>query len=528
MIPTIPQRIKTGLVFCTFLFLLTAFPIVMADTFDITAGDTAALIAALDAANVDPATPVVINLESGIYTLTAVNNIYIERDPWNGIAGSGEQGLPVIQGQVTINGNGSIIERDASAPDFRFFLNTHTGDLTLNNLTLRGGRATLTGSPFYWNGNEGGAILNFGIVTLNDSLITLNYASLAGGGIASLTGKLVLNRTSMSENQSDMEGGGILSYTELIIADSTIASNTTGTTSGVARGGGLALQTNSNIRMTNTTISDNRALGDASLNGDGGGIYALGSYTVTIEISSNSTISGNFAGRGGGIYMTTGSPLILRNITISNNIASDEGGGIFTQFDRISRFENTLIADNQPTNCNPGYIFLSLGNNLDSDGSCNLDEVTDLSDEDPLLGPLTDNGGPTFTHALMPGSPAIDRANQSICPSTDQRGQLRDGSCDIGAYEFLPPSINQYDTHNPVLTWNRVSLAAAYELEIATSRSFTTPTAFRYSQLPAEPLYLIVPDTISRGTWYWHVRARYADGTWSRWSLTETLSVTVP
>ena len=84
----------------------------------------------------------------------------------------------------------------------------------------------------------------------------------------------------------------------------------------------------------------------------------------------------------------------------------------------------------------------SLGHNLDSDGSCELSGTGDLSSTDPLLGPLQDNGGPTFTHALLPGSPAIDAADDTAAPATDQRGirrpQGRAG--DIGAYEFKPPA----------------------------------------------------------------------------------------
>ena len=84
------------------------------------------------------------------------------------------------------------------------------------------------------------------------------------------------------------------------------------------------------------------------------------------------------------------------------------------------------------------------GHNLDSDGTCGLDPAKgSLPNTDPMLGPLQDNGGPTWTHALQPGSPAIDAGDNSQCPSTDQRGFYRhidgdgDGTaiCDMGAYE---------------------------------------------------------------------------------------------
>ena len=81
---------------------------------------------------------------------------------------------------------------------------------------------------------------------------------------------------------------------------------------------------------------------------------------------------------------------------------------------------------------------LSLGNNLDSDGTCGLTGAGDLPNTDPLLGPLAANGGPTLTHALLPGNTAIDTGDDDSCPATDQRGVVRPprAACEIGAYEF--------------------------------------------------------------------------------------------
>lgn len=87
---------------------------------------------------------------------------------------------------------------------------------------------------------------------------------------------------------------------------------------------------------------------------------------------------------------------------------------------------------------------LSLGHNIDSDGTCGLTGTGDQPEVDPKLGPLQDNGGPTQTHALLQDSPAIDAADSEECPTTDQRGaprplgiQAGSGSvCDVGAFEF--------------------------------------------------------------------------------------------
>jgi hypothetical protein len=107
---------------------------------------------------------------------------------------------------------------------------------------------------------------------------------------------------------------------------------------------------------------------------------------------------------------------------------------------------NTIIS-NSPVGGNCSGIMTSQGYNLDSGNTCGLAGSTDLSNTDPKIGPLQDNGGPTFTHALLSGSPAIDQGDNTNCPATDQRGVSRPkgSSCDIGAYEndssiyiFLP------------------------------------------------------------------------------------------
>jgi hypothetical protein len=85
---------------------------------------------------------------------------------------------------------------------------------------------------------------------------------------------------------------------------------------------------------------------------------------------------------------------------------------------------------------------VSLGGPLASDDTCGLDAAGDLPETTPLLGPLAETGGATRTHALLLGSPAIDRIPSAVCTvATDQRGVARPpspGSCDIGAYEFAP------------------------------------------------------------------------------------------
>src|SRR5690606_32280496 len=95
------------------------------------------------------------------------------------------------------------------------------------------------------------------------------------------------------------------------------------------------------------------------------------------------------------------------------------------------------------------------------DGSCQFDRSTDLSDIDPLLGPLAHNGGPTLTHALLDGSPAINRANANKCPIRDQRGIRRGTACDIGSYEAnanpTAPNLSS-PANSTTVTNNRLTL----------------------------------------------------------------------
>ncbi|MFN3477492.1 MAG: choice-of-anchor Q domain-containing protein, partial [Candidatus Methylomirabilales bacterium] len=227
-------------------------------------------------------------------------------------------------------------------------------------------------------------------------------------------------------------GGGIRNFGTLTLTDVTINGNTAGTF-----GGGIA--NNGTLILTNVTISTNTGK-------DGGGLFNGFEASATL---TNVTISTNTASsRGGGIFNI--GTLELTNATISTNTASS-GGGLLNNGGSVA-LKDTIVA-NSPSggNC-AGSGVTSLGHNLEDADTCGFTSPGDLINTDPLLGPLAANGGPTSTHALLPGSPAID-AGSLDCPppDTDQRGLTRpqDGNgdsiavCDIGAYEFgaaPPPS----------------------------------------------------------------------------------------
>src|SRR5262249_19875831 len=205
---------------------------------------------------------------------------------------------------------------------------------------------------------------------------------------------------------SDGGGGGIANFSSgmLTVTNSTVSGNYSTSDKGDA--GGI-LNSLSTLTVTNSTVSSNR--GDF-----GGGIYNYhGTLTVT-----NSSVSSNIGYNGGGIYNPFGT-LTVTNSTISGNM----GGGIVDSGGTLHA-RNTIIAGNTDPFDPDLYGNLgSLGHNHNGNtqGGSGFDD-TDLLNVNPLLGPLQDNGGPTFTMALLPGSPAIDAGDNTDAPDWDQRG----------------------------------------------------------------------------------------------------------
>jgi hypothetical protein len=177
---------------------------------------------------------------------------------------------------------------------------------------------------------------------------------------------------------------------------------------------------------------------------------------------TNSTISGNKAALSGGGVVAASASINVRNSTIASNKSGGLGGGIMTAGPGSTVLvKNTIVAGNSIVNCGDfgqlGGVIFSQGNNISSDDSCDFTKSTDKQNTNPLLGPLQDNGGPTDTRALLPGSPAVDAANATACPQRDQRGTLRkDGDkngsvvCDLGSFErndLTPPQGQHHLAH---------------------------------------------------------------------------------
>ena len=286
-------------------------------------------------------------------------------------------------------------------------------------------------------------------VTVKNSTISGNHAKDQGGGIVVDSKRLKLLKSRVLGNTaSDSEGGGIAATGTLKVVRSVIARNS------AAGGGGISVHGHATIAKS--TIVNNR--GNA---GVGGGIFDGNEGTLKLESSTlvgnttnndggavetygkatliNDTITDNHAvGYGGGVEADASSPTVLNAVTIARNTAG-RGGGIEGTPLEVS---NSLIALNSSSglgpDCHPGPSIVSAGHNLIGDttdcGTVFGAATHDLTNVNPKIAQLADNGGPTKTIALRRHSKAINHAD-SDAPKRDQRGVKRNSKPDIGAYE---------------------------------------------------------------------------------------------
>ena len=303
-------------------------------------------------------------------------------------AGSGADTIVVPAGTYTLTGGELTISADATLSGAGAGATIIDGGGAGREFEIPGGTVTISGvtlqdGQVVYPDDEGGAIQNVGRLTVADSVISGNSATGGGGGITNDFGILSVVRTTIIANTAG-EGGAINVEGGTVTVDqSTLTGNN-------ATDGIVTDDFNGNVTITNSTLSGNN--------------------------SANAVLRG---------YV--GSAISLTSSTVADNV----GIGVFGLGITLA---GTIVAGNTPDNCG-GTV--SLGYNLDDDGTCSLTAAGDLAGVDPLLGPLTDNGGPTETQALLAGSPAID-AGGSSCPAVDQRGVVRPqgAACDIGAYEY--------------------------------------------------------------------------------------------
>src|SRR6266581_920789 len=242
-------------------------------------------------------------------------------------------------------------------------------------------------------------------------------------------------------------------------------------------GGGIDNENNDTLMITNCTVSGNTA-------GLGGGMFNGGPLTI-----GSITVSGNSAANGGGIYNSGGGTATITDSTFSGNTASS-GGGVFNN-ETLQIGDTILNMGASGANISDFGTVTSLGYNLSSDnGGGVLTGPGDQINTDPLLGPLQNNGGPTFTHALLPGSPAINTGDPTFTPppSFDQRGpgfvRVVSGRIDKGSFEVQAAPGPQYqifdigvvqpgDTASQGFGVSRAGIAVGRSVNTGGSQAFT-------------------------------------------------------
>ncbi|MBB1089707.1 hypothetical protein HUU61_00240 [Rhodopseudomonas palustris] len=384
-----------------------------------------------------------------------------------------------ITDKLTINGPGAAVLTISGNQSSRIFL-VKTMNTTIAGLTLKDGSA-----------DSGGAIRNQGNLTLNQLNFTNNKAEGGwwGNNGGAVYNEAVLNMTEVNfaDNSTGGSGGAFFNSRTATINNSTFSGNDAGV------GGAIYNDTGAQLTVTNTTLTNNHGrdgggaitnFGQLALHGDtfttnkssynGGGVGNGGALTVTnslfvknyaegvggaidagdsesVMTVQNSTFSENNAGRDGGAIWLYSDVTIL-NSTFTGNYAAGQGGSVSRYLGTLKIGNTISIGNFAPTASEVSGELTSLGNNLfGSNGNAGvtdltyLDPATDITlagDPSTVLGPLMDNGGLTQTHALMPGSPAIDAGENTIVPAeltTDQRGEgfarITGAAVDIGAFE---------------------------------------------------------------------------------------------
>ena len=381
------------------------------------------LISAIATANGTPGGGTLVLAPGCVYSLESANNTT-----------EGGTGLPVITGNVMIQGAGATIARSTATgvPAFRIFDVADGGILTLNSLTLSNGLAN--------NGQQGGgAIFNHGTLTVTAGTFTNNSSPAAtgtSGGAIDSTGTLSVNTSTFSGN-SAQEGGGIMNQSTATVTNSTFAGN-----NATDFGGGALVNTAGTATVAGDTFVGNTGPGGGALDND-----------ATLNIT-NSTFTNNTAGTNGGGAVVNFGTTTVNQSTFSGNTAPF-GANLynFTGF-TLSMSMDIVAGGLTGTNCGGGAAITDLGYNIDDGTSCGFSAANhSLSSTDPGLDALAWNGGSTETMALPAGSPAVDAIPPATpgCPgSTDQRGIARPQGtgCDIGAYELAvasgdtqPPSV---------------------------------------------------------------------------------------
>ena len=301
---------------------------------------------------------------------------------------AGDDGGGIYGGGVILSET-QILSNTASDASYAYGGGLYVDDeMTLMGGEIRGNRANRGGGVYV--DDETDVFTQTGGSTITD-----NVAEWYGGGVYVDDGSAFVDDGHIQGNTAYLGGG-------VYVKDGAVTLNRVGVTGNTAdRGGGLYNNAGT-LTVTNVTLGDNEA--------------------TTLE--------------GGGLY-NDGGTSVLTFATVAHNQSTSGGSGLHNAVTHTLRLQNTLVADNDATNCSGAIT--SDGYNLEDGETCGFSATSDQQSTNPWLEPLQDNGGDTLTYALQPGSPAIDAGLCVAGITTDQRGEPRPHSgsaaCDVGAYE---------------------------------------------------------------------------------------------
>lgn len=429
---------------------------------------------------------------------------------------SGSQ-LPIISEDLTIIGPGATLLTIDAREDTNVLATSRIFEIGTASTVEISGLMLTGGSP----AGSGGAIFNSGILTVTNTILSENTASPNGGAIYNQTntnsvltvsnttfsgnsagtaggaiyvagGSAEITESTFSNNSATVNGGGIANVGTATVTASTFNNNS------AARGGGIV---NSGIMtLTNSTLSGNTANGIAGTTDGGGGIL----NTVTLNVT-NSTIVLNQAlvTSGGGVFNLAGATTLNNTIVAGNTVGTGTDGDIdgFSGFSFESGSRNNLIGD---ANSSGGLI-----HDPDGTGDGNIVGVGGIGviDISTVLRPLQDNGGPTLTHALVTGSPAIDAGGNAHVPAdvtTDQRGdgfaRIVGAAVDIGAFEVQenqPPVVSDFT--RTVVENNELAFSAVDFTMNFTDGDGDALVEVRIETLPANGMLMLNGMAVSAG-----------------------------
>lgn len=342
-------------------------------------------------------------------------------------------GLTMVSGSAAASGSGGAINSD-------------NAELTVTAVSFVSNQAINGGAIFFQQGSSTAQAL-----TLNSCTLVNNHANTGFGGAVYYfgTGRLTISASNLSSNIADANGGAVYCSDpvgSLAISRSTLSANTADQGGGIYINGPVSGGARFALSIIDSTLSSNKAAA-----GRGGGLY-LGSGPDGIEpaLIRNSTFSANSASTAGGAIAFVGKNILrIENSTLTSNSATSEAGGLYSDFTNVNTIdlESTIVFGNNAP-ANPDIRMFFVASKLEAKnsaiGNSNSFTYVDLGGNLPFgtnvkLGPLADNGGPTKTHALLLGSPAMDQGSNPGALDSDQRGsgfaRVSGPAADIGAFE---------------------------------------------------------------------------------------------